>query len=73
MNSTIKSTGFAMPVFLGFELAIHADRTATGFGFGVWSLQEGPTTTYGLDTHLIRIRLVIDRVGERHSTGWGLA
>jgi len=72
MSNTIKSHGLALPVLLGFELAIHADRTASGFGFGPWSDQDGPTATYGFDAGLVRFRLVIDRVGERDSTGWGL-
>ncbi|MCP9771628.1 hypothetical protein KBY66_03145 [Synechococcus sp. Tobar12-5m-g] len=71
MNSTIASTGFAMPVCLGFELAIHADHCPAGFGLGSWSDQSGPTSTFGFDAGRLRCRLVIDRVGERDSTGWG--
>jgi hypothetical protein len=61
-------TGFALPVLLGHQLAVHVDRSEGALGRGLWSLTEGPTTTWGLDLGRLRLRLVIDRTEERRST-----
>lgn len=71
MNS-ITSAGFCLPVLLGHQLAIHTDHCPAGFGFGLWSDRDGSTTTWGIDAGRRCFRLVLDRVGNRRSTGWGL-
>ena len=72
MPCTITSTGFALPVLLGHQLALHLDHGTEPIGHGAWSLAEGPTTTWGADLGHYRVRLVADRVEGRHSAGWGL-
>ena len=72
MTCTITSTGFALPVLLGHQLALHLDHADASLGRGRWSDHDGPTTTWGLDLGRYRVRLVIDRVGTSRSTGWGL-
>ncbi len=72
MNYTITSTGFALPVLLGHQLALHLDHATASLGRGLWSDLDGPTTTWGIDLGRYRVRLVADRVEGRRSTGWGL-
>ncbi len=72
MTCTITSTGFCLPVLFGHQLALHLDHATASLGHGRWSDHDGPTTTWGLDLGHHRVRLVIDRVEGRHSTGWGL-
>jgi len=72
MNCTITFSGFVMPVLLGHQLALHLDHANASLGHGAWSLTEGPTRTWGLDLGHHRVRLVVDRVEGRRSTGWGL-
>ena len=74
MNCTITSTGFALPVLLGHQLALHLDHATEPIGHGLWSDHDGATTTWALDLGRLRLRLrlVIDRTEGRTSTGWGL-
>ncbi len=72
MTCTITSTGFCLPVLFGHQLALHLDHATASLGHGRWSDHDGPTTTWGIDLGHHRVRLVIDRVEGRHSTGWGL-
>jgi|GEM_PF-6492994 len=78
MNRTITSAGICSPVLFGHQLATYIDQCPAGFGFGLWRDQEsfdtaalGSTTTWGIDAGRLRLRFVLDRVGSRHSTGWG--
>jgi hypothetical protein len=64
--------GLALPALLGHQLALYLDHGIEPMGHGNSSLTEGSTRTWGLDLGRYRVRLVIDRVGTRRSTGWGL-
>jgi hypothetical protein len=64
--------GLALPALLGHQLALHLDHADASLGRGLWSDHDGPTRTWGLDLGHHRVRLVIDRVEGRRSTGWGL-
>jgi len=71
MNCTITSSGFALPVLLGHQLAIHLDHATASLGRGLWSFSEGPTRTHGMGLGRLRLRLVIDRTEGRRSI-WGV-
>ncbi len=64
--------GLALPALLGHQLAAYLDYGTEPMGHGAWSLTEGSTRTWGLDLGHHRVRLVLDRVEGRRSTGWGL-
>jgi hypothetical protein len=67
----ITSAGFCLPALLGRQLAIHADHCRDSLGHGLWTDRDGSTTTWGLDLGRRRLRLTLERVGNRRSTGWG--
>ncbi|MCT0208663.1 hypothetical protein [Synechococcus sp. CS-1332] len=72
MSCTITSTGFALLVVLGRQLAIHVDRCTEFLGRGLWFDRAGGAISWGLDLGRLRLRLVIDRAEGRHFTGWVL-
>jgi hypothetical protein len=71
---TITTRGFVFPVVGNIEAAVYIDHQPGAAGSSAWRLIEGPTTTYGIDLEVLRLRLVLDRLtdGRLPTEGWGL-
>jgi hypothetical protein len=70
----ITTRGFVFPVLGNIEAAVYIDHCPDVTGCSTWRLIEGNTTTHAIDLGVIRLRLVLDRLGDGRcpTEGWGL-
>lgn len=64
--------GFVFPVVAKIEAAVYIDTCPGTTGYSAWRFPEGNGVTYGLDIGVIRLRLQLERLNGRSTTGWGL-
>jgi len=64
--------GFVFPVVADIEAAIYCDTCPSATGCRAWRFHDGHGITYGLDFGPVRLRLQLDRLNGRTTTGWGL-
>lgn len=68
----VTTRGFVFPVVADIEAAAYIDTCPGSTGCRAWRFPEGHGITYGLDLGRVRLRLVLDRLNGRRTTGWGL-
>lgn len=68
----VTTRGFVFPVVADIEAAAYIDICPGATGCSAWRFPEGNAITYGLDLGPVRLRLQLDRLNGRTTTGWGL-
>ena len=68
----VTTRGFVFPVVADIEAAIYCDTCPGATGWSAWRFKEDGTKTYGIDLGQLRLRLVLDRLDGRATSGWGL-
>lgn len=68
----VTTRGFVFPVVVDIESAIYIDTCPGSTGCRAWRFLEGSGTTYGIDLGPVRLRLQLDRLNGRRTTGCGL-
>ena len=68
----VTTRGFVFPVVADIEAAIYCDTCPGATGCRAWRFPEAGGITYGLDLGPVRLRLHLDRLNGRATTGAGL-